>query len=49
RDTVKSRFEIFRAASAPKELVVSGSRDNSFDQSSEAEPENEEEMVEEIF
>ncbi|MFT7496864.1 MAG: penicillin-binding protein 1A, partial [Urechidicola sp.] len=42
RDTVKSRFEIFRAASAPKELVVSGSRDNSFDQSSEAEPENEE-------
>jgi penicillin-binding protein 1A len=49
RDTVSSRFEIFRVANAPKELVVSGARDNSSGQSSLAEPENEDEMVEEIF
>jgi penicillin-binding protein 1A len=51
RDTVNSRFEIFRAASAPKELVVSGARDNSSSsgQSSVVEPENEDQMVEELF
>lgn len=49
RNTVNSRFEIFRAANAPKELAVSASRDNSSAQSSITEPENEDEMVEEIF
>jgi len=49
-DTVNSRFEIFRAANAPKELVVSaGARDNLSGLSSVAEPENEEAVVEELF
>jgi penicillin-binding protein 1A len=49
-DTVNSRFEIFRAANAPKELVVSaGARDNSSGLSSVAEPENEDAVVEELF
>jgi penicillin-binding protein 1A len=49
-DTVNSRFEIFRAANAPKELVVSaGARDNSSGLSSAVEPENEEAVVEELF
>jgi penicillin-binding protein 1A len=49
-DTVNSRFEIFRAANAPKELVVSaGARDNSSGLSSAVEPENEEAVVEALF
>jgi len=48
-DTVNSRFEIFRAANAPKELVVSRARDNSLGQSSVTEPESEDQIVEEVF
>jgi penicillin-binding protein 1A len=49
QDTVTSRFEIFRAANAPKELVISRTRDNTLAPSSAAEPESEDQMVEEIF
>ena len=49
RDTANSRFEIFRAANAPKDLVFSGSSNDSSGQSPLVEPENEDEMVEEIF
>jgi len=49
QDTVTSRFEIFRIANAPKELVVSRSRDKTLEQSSVDEPESEDQMVEEIF
>ncbi|MFT6371452.1 MAG: penicillin-binding protein 1A [Gammaproteobacteria bacterium] len=48
-DTVNSRFEIFRTANAPKELVVSRTRDNSLGQSSVTEPESEDQIVEEVF
>ena len=49
-DTVNSRFEIFRAANAPKELVVSaGARDNSSGLSSPVEPKKEEAVVEALF
>jgi len=47
QDTVQSRFEIFRAANAPKELFVSSS--NLSSQPSLAEPENEDQIVEELF
>lgn len=49
RNTVNSRFEIFRAFNAPKELAGSGSSDGSSGLSLVDEPENEDEMVEEIF
>lgn len=49
RDTVNSRFEVFRVEFAPEEKVVSGSGDDSIYQSVENQPENEEEIVEDIF
>ena len=49
RDTVSSRFEIFRVDNAPKELVTSGSSNSSSNRSSLSAPENEEEIVDEIF
>ena len=49
RDTVNSRFEVFRVEFAPEEKVVSGSGDGSIYQSVENQPENEEEIVEDIF
>jgi len=49
QDTVNSQFEIFRAGNEPKELFVSSIRDNSTGQSSPPKPENEEQMVEELF
>lgn len=49
RDTVSSRFEIFRIESAPQEFVRSGSSIGSSNQSSTAAPENQDELVGEIF
>lgn len=49
QDTVNSQFEIFRAGNEPKELFVSSIRDNSSGQSSPPKPENEAQMVEELF
>jgi penicillin-binding protein 1A len=49
RDTGSSRFEIFRAANAPKELVISGAGGDSPSQSSVSVPENEDAIVDEIF
>ncbi|MCZ6669133.1 MAG: penicillin-binding protein 1A [Gammaproteobacteria bacterium] len=49
RDTVNSRFEVFRVEFAPEEKVVSGSGDGSIYRSVENQPENEEEIVEDIF
>jgi penicillin-binding protein 1A len=49
RDTGSSRFEIFRAANAPKELVISGAGGDSPSQSSVSVPESEDAIVDEIF
>ena len=49
RETVNSRFEIFRTENAPKELVISGSNNASSGQSSLDVPESEDEIVDEIF
>jgi penicillin-binding protein 1A len=49
RDTANSRFEIFRAANAPKELVISGAGGDASGQSSVSELEDEDAIVEGIF
>jgi penicillin-binding protein 1A len=49
QDTVNSRFEVFRVEFAPEEKVASGSGNGSIFQPVENQPENEEEIVEDIF
>jgi len=49
QDTVNSRFEVFRIEYAPKELNGAGSVDGSVYDSVQGEPENQEEIVEDIF
>jgi len=48
-DTVNSRFEIFRIENAPKEKLVARSGDGSIAQTQGELPDNEEEIVEDIF
>jgi penicillin-binding protein 1A len=49
QDTVNSRFEVFRIENAPKEQSGAGSIDGSVYESILGEPENQEEIVEDIF
>jgi penicillin-binding protein 1A len=49
QDTVNSRFEIFRIENAPKEKLVARSADGSITQTQGELPDNEEELVEDIF
>jgi len=49
QDTVNSRFEIFRIENAPKEKLVTRSSDGSITQTQGGLPDNEEEIVEDIF
>ncbi|MFA9420824.1 MAG: penicillin-binding protein 1A [Gammaproteobacteria bacterium] len=48
-DTVNSRFEVFRVEYAPEEKHVAGASDNPVYESVQDRPENQEEIVEDIF
>jgi len=49
QDTVNSRFEVFRVEYAPQEKQVAGTSDNQVYETGEDLPENQEEIVEDIF
>ncbi|RLA16057.1 MAG: peptidase [Gammaproteobacteria bacterium] len=48
-DTVNSRFEVFRVEHAPQEKYVAGTSDSPVYESVQDQPENQEEIVEDIF